>query len=105
MISRTVGSASSLSAHHGELLAIREACKLVDNLWPDQGTDPRMAVTIFSDSQSAPPGTGKTTTTEWTSDSTGHLMATPAIYAAVSTTDRVSVGPWTRGHSRQRTGS
>lgn len=53
MISRTVGSASSLSAHHGELLAIREACKLVDKLWPDQDTDPRTTVTIISDSQSA----------------------------------------------------
>lgn len=53
IISRTVGSASSVSAHHGELLAIRETYKLVDKPWPDQGTDPRTAVTIFSDSQSA----------------------------------------------------
>jgi ribonuclease HI len=53
LISRAMGPASFLNAHHDELMAIREACRLVDKLWPVQDTDPRTAVTIFSDSQSA----------------------------------------------------
>lgn len=50
---RTIGASSSVSAHHGELVAIQEACLLIDTLWPADDIYPRTTVTIFSDSQSA----------------------------------------------------
>ena len=52
-ISKAVGSAALLSVHGGELLAIREACQMVDNLWPANDIYLKSAVTVYSDSQSA----------------------------------------------------
>ena len=52
-IIRTIRASSSLSAHHGELVAIQEACLLIDKLWPGHDIYPRTTVTIFSDGQSA----------------------------------------------------
>ncbi|KIX06110.1 uncharacterized protein Z518_04084 [Rhinocladiella mackenziei CBS 650.93] len=53
MISRTIGSSSTLSVRYGELVAIREACQLVDALWLGHDIHPKKVVTIFSNSQSA----------------------------------------------------
>jgi hypothetical protein len=53
MISKTLGLNTSLNAHHGELVALYEACRLIDQRWPDHDTDPRTPVRILSSSRSA----------------------------------------------------
>lgn len=53
MVSKTLGSTTSINAHHGELVALYEACRMVDQRWPDQDTDPRTPVRILSRSRSA----------------------------------------------------
>jgi len=53
MVSKTLGSTTSINAHHGELVALYEACRVVDQRWPDQDTDPRTPVRILSRSRSA----------------------------------------------------
>jgi hypothetical protein len=53
MISRTLGSIDSLNLHHGELIALYEACRIVNQRWPDHDTDPRIPVKIFCSSRAA----------------------------------------------------
>ena len=53
MVSTTIGSNTSLNAHHGELVALLEACRVVDEQWLDHGTDARIPVRILSTSRSA----------------------------------------------------
>ena len=53
MISKTLGSSTSVNAHHRELVALYKACRVVNQRWPDQDTDPRIPVRILSSSRSA----------------------------------------------------
>ncbi|KAK5310130.1 hypothetical protein LTR93_012105, partial [Exophiala xenobiotica] len=53
MVSKTLGSTTSIKVHHGELVALYEACRVVDQRWPDQDTNPRTPVRILSSSRSA----------------------------------------------------
>ena len=52
-IAKNIGSVALLSVHGGELLAIGEACQLVNDFWPSHDIYPRTRVTVYSDSQSA----------------------------------------------------
>lgn len=52
-VSKTIGSSVSLNTHHGELVALYETCELIDQCWPDQDTDPRTLVWVFSCSRAA----------------------------------------------------
>jgi hypothetical protein len=53
MVSKTLGSTTSVNAHHSELVALYEACRVVDQRWSHHDTDPRTAVRILSSSRSA----------------------------------------------------
>ena len=53
IILKPVGSAALLSVYGGELLAIREAYQMVDNLWPADDIYLKSAITVDSDSQFA----------------------------------------------------
>jgi len=52
-ISKTVRNSGTVSVHTAELMAIKEACRLVNGLWPGHGIYRGLTVTIYSDSQSA----------------------------------------------------
>lgn len=52
-VAKSLGRPPLLSVHHAELVAIQEACNLIDILWPGHDIYPKTTVTVFTDSQSA----------------------------------------------------
>jgi hypothetical protein len=51
-VSRSTGVAASLSVHSAELMAIKEACSIVNALWPVDGIYPCLTMTLFLDRRS-----------------------------------------------------